>query len=509
MDEPARYHRSLSRQLRRLGLSPTAAPDPVRWAELLRMVSDSYGGSDADRYTMERAIEVSGEEMRSLHAGLTRQARHDALTGLPNRSALAEVLGEALTARWRSGRDVAVLFIDLDGFKLVNDSLGHSAGDELLIRAAERICASVRERDVVARLGGDEFVAVCLDIDDIQVATTIAQRITIQLALPFRIGAQDAIVSASVGIALAGSQPTTSEDLLREADMAMYQAKTTGRSRYVIFADQMRRNVEGRLATEYALRQAIPNGEFELHYQPIVSLPDRTVLSMEALVRWNRPGHGQVFPDNFIPIAEESRLVTVIDCWVVGEACRQAASWPNQDLSVAVNLSVRDLQNSEIVEAMSTALARTGLAPHRLTMELTETTLMSDQASIAVNLGRIHALGVQLAIDDFGTGYSSLSYLRRLPARTLKVDRSFVSALDEDASVAAIISAIVNMGHALGLSVVAEGVEHTSQAEQLQLLGCDAAQGYLFARPRPARDCARYFASAPATADQTLSNHAV
>ena len=500
MGGPPEYHRSLSRQLRRLGLSPTEAPDPALWAQLLCMVSDSYSGSDADRYTMERAIEVSGEEMRSLHEGLTRQARHDALTGLPNRSALAEALGEALTARWQSGRDVAVLFIDLDGFKLVNDTLGHSAGDELLVHAAERICAAVRERDVVARLGGDEFVAVCLDIDNVEMVTAIAQRIATQLAVPFRIGAKDAVVSASVGIALAGSQPITSEDLLREADMAMYQAKTAGHSRYVIFADEMRRSVEGRLATEYALRHAVANDELVLHYQPIVSLPDRRVLSVEALVRWNRPGHGLVYPDSFIPVAEQSRLVTAIDCWVVGEACRQAASWPNQDISVAVNLSAGDLQNSDIVEAMSTALARTGLAPRRLTMELTETTLMSDQASIAANLGRIHALGVQLAIDDFGTGYSSLSYLRRLPARTLKVDRSFVTALDEDDSVAAIISAIVNMGHALGLTVVAEGVEHAGQADRLYLLGCDAAQGYLFAQPRPARDCARYFTAEPVAA---------
>ena len=242
------------------------------------------------------------------------------------------------------------------------------------------------------------------------------------------------------------------------------------------------------MATENALRHAIANGELVLHYQPIVRLDGREPISMEALVRWQRPGHGLIAPDAFIPIAEESNLITALDCWVVQEACREAASWSDQSLSVSVNLSARDLLRDDIVNAMSVALQKTGLAPRRLVMELTETTLMSDSSTIVNNITRIHALGVQLAIDDFGTGYSSLSYLRRLPARTVKIDRSFVSIMDSDAAARAIVKAVVDMAHALDLDIVAEGVEREAQAELLLSLGCDAAQGYLFARPQPPGD---------------------
>jgi len=326
---------------------------------------------------------------------------------------------------------------------------------------------------------------VCADVDDFDAVVAIARRINAQLETPFRIGAQDSVVTASIGITRSGPGQPSAEELLRRADMAMYEAKTGGRSQYMIFDENMRQQLDGRLATEGALRHGIGNSELTLHYQPIVALDSSRPIGMEALVRWQRPGFGLVTPDAFIPIAEESNLITAIDCWVIKEACRQAALWPDQSLSIAVNLSARDLLRDDVVNAMSAALQDTGIAPRRLVMELTETTLMSDSATISKNIARIHSLGVQIAIDDFGTGYSSLSYLRKLPAHTLKIDRSFVSVVDEDRVTQAIVRAMIDMARALDLEVVAEGVERESQADLLRDLGCVSAQGYLFGRPGP------------------------
>jgi diguanylate cyclase len=487
VDNRRSYHRSLDRQLRRLGLSAVDAPDATGWSRMLGVVNAAYREAEADRYTLERSIEVSSEEMRELHDVLRRQACQDVLTGLPNRAALVEVLGAALAARRHGARTVAVLFIDLDGFKLVNDSLGHSAGDELLLHAADRIRTAVRERDVVARLGGDEFVVVCADVEHLDTATAVAGRIMAELEQPACVGGHDAVISASIGIALAGVEEVGSDDLLRKADMAMYEAKAGGRSQVVIFDDDMRRRVDSRLSTATALRQAVGRAEFLLHYQPIVRLSDRRMIGLEALVRWNRPGVGLVPPDAFIPVAEEIRLITTIDSWVLREACRQFAGWSGgtPDSSVAVNLSARDLQSPDLIAVVRDALRHSGLPPARLTLELTESTLVTGNAVVAANLTWLRGLGVRLAIDDFGTGYSSLSYLRQIPAQILKLDRSFVSGLDTDDAACALVGAIVAMGHALGLEIVAEGVERPGQAEQLRRLGCDAAQGYLFARPQP------------------------
>lgn len=481
------YHRGLQRQLRRLGLSDVDPPDATGWSKMLGLVNAAYREAEADRYTLERSIEVSSDEMRELHDVLRRQAREDVLTGLPNRAALTDVLDSALAERHRRGRDVAVLFIDLDGFKLVNDSLGHSAGDQLLLHAADRIRASIRDSDVVARLGGDEFVVVCRDVENVDMAIGVAQRIMAELDRPVRIGGQDAVVSASIGIAQTGVEDIAADDLLRNADMAMYQAKAGGRGQLVLFDDAMRRQIDGRLSTESALRQAANRGELVLHYQPIVRLSDHHLIGMEALVRWDRPGRGVVLPGAFIPVAEETRLITAIDAWVVQVACEQFAGWSGASAksTIAVNLSAHDLQSPDIVEVVREALRRSGLSPERLTLELTESTLLAGGATVAANLAWLRALGVRLAIDDFGTGYSSLSYLRQIPAQILKLDRSFVSGLDTDAAARAVVGAIVTMGHALGLLVVAEGVEESDQADQLRSLGCDAAQGYFFARPQP------------------------
>ncbi len=490
-------HVSLSRQLRRLALSTDVPPTRTQWSVLLKVVSDSYADSDADRYTLERSIEISSEEMRALHDVLSDRALTDSLTGLPNRAALCALLDEELLAIAGRPVNLALLFIDLDGFKRVNDSLGHAAGDELLIRVAERIRASVRADDVVARLGGDEFVVCCRDLADRTLVPVIARRIVEQVEVPFRIGGQNVAIGASVGIAYARpdgeavAPVSDSEELLGRADLAMYEAKTTGRSRFVVFDQQMGRRAEDRLATENDLRRAVHRDELVLHYQPIFDFAATRLIGLEALVRWNRPGHGLVQPDDFIPIAEQSRLITTLDAWVLRRACLDAATWPDDNLGVSVNISVRDLQHQDVVTAVSDALHASGLRPGRLTLELTETTLMSDSPAVALNLAQVEALGVQLAIDDFGTGHCSLSSLRDLPSRTVKIDRTFIDTIARDPVSASIVGAIITMAHAVGQRVVAEGVETVEQADQLRLLGCDSVQGYLYGRPQPldSADC--------------------
>jgi diguanylate cyclase (GGDEF)-like protein len=478
-------HRTLCRQLRRAGIASGDMPDLKSWQRFLRTVSTTYTEADDERYTLERSIEVSSREMRGLHAVLSRQALQDALTGLPNRAALVAHLDTVLAA-CRPGRQVGVLFVDLDGFKLVNDSLGHAAGDELLVRAAERIRGCLRHDDVVARLGGDEFVVVGSCAADETTLAQVAARICAQLSAPFRIGEQDAVVSASVGIATTATTATgdeTAEDLLRCADLAMYAAKTQGKARTVSYDASMQESVDAKLSVRSALGLAVRRNELRLLYQPIVSLEDGAVLGAEALVRWERPGYGLLGPDEFIPVAEESPLISAVDQWVVLEACRRAAGWCAQGGTVAVNVSARTLEDDRIVNAVSGALHRSGVAPHRLTVEITETSLLSGSATVARNLQSLRELNVNLSLDDFGTGYSSLSQLRVTSVEVLKIDRSFVSVMDEDASAAAIVAAIVAMGHALGQTVVAEGVERSSQARLLREMGCDAAQGWLFGRP--------------------------
>ena len=479
-------HRTLRRQLRRLVLSPDAAPGPDEWGRLLAAVSATYQGADDDRYTLERSIEISSGEMRALHDELSEQARHDVLTGLPNRMALLEQLPGALAAARRHGGDVAVLFIDLDGFKAVNDHLGHAAGDELLIRSAERIRRVVRTEDVVSRLGGDEFVVLSSAPSGELDAARVGARIVEALESPFRIREQESFVSASVGIAVRGQDAITGEDLLRQADLAMYRAKERGRGLVVLFDDAMHAAAQERADLESALRCGIDRGELVLHYQPLVRLADGEIEGYEALVRWDRPGHGLIGPDTFIAVAERGPLILAIGRWVLHEACREAAGWADPTLRLAVNLGARELAQDGAVGCVSDALQRSGLAPSRLTIELTESTMLSDKESVTANVQRLRRLGVRTAIDDFGTGYSSLSHLREVPASSLKIDRSFICDLDRVSTAPAIVGAIVTMGHALGLDVVAEGVERPAQLELVRALGCDTAQGFLLGRPAPA-----------------------
>ncbi|PRY11506.1 putative bifunctional diguanylate cyclase/phosphodiesterase [Kineococcus rhizosphaerae] len=478
------FHRTLGRQLRRAGIDPAEAAGP--WRELLEAVSAVYAEADDERYTLERSLEVSTREMRGLHEVLSRQAMHDTLTGLPNRAALLVDLQARLSAGRSRRGTVAALFIDLDGFKQVNDSLGHAAGDELLVRAAERIRSCLRPDDLVARLGGDEFVVVC-DVPDEPgergAVARIAGRIGAQLATPFRLDTHDAVVSASIGLAESRDGGTDAETLLRRADLAMYDAKVSGKARTSVFDDAMQSDVDARLSVRSALGDAVRGGQLRLHYQPLVSLADGRVLGAEALVRWQRPGHGLLAPDAFVPVAEETALITEVDRWVVGEAVRRAAGWCRAGGSVAVNLSPRSLEGDAVLDALSSALHRWRVPARSVVLEITETGVMSTSGAADRVLAGLLDLGAVLSVDDFGVGHSSLARLRRTRAQVLKVDRSLVADVDRDDASRSVVAAVVAMAHALGMVVVAEGVERAAQADVLRAVRCDQAQGWFFGRP--------------------------
>ena len=484
--QPGELHRTLQRQLRRLGLDSACGPDASGWAQLLQTVSATYQGADDDRYTVERSIEISSAEMRVLYDELlATQARRDALTGMPNRIAVLEHLNTALASARRHGASVAVLLINIDGFELVNDRVGQTGGDQLLIDAGERIATCVRVEDIVARVGGDEFAVLSRSTPDALDASRMGERIVAALEEPFSIGEHKTFVSASVGVSLMTGMGDTAEGLLRHAELAMHRAKDQGGARAVQFDAAMQKRAQEYAELESAVRQALERREFVLHYQALLGVADRTVEGYEALIRWNRPGHGLVGPDQFIPMAERSAVISLIGRWVVGEACREAAAWP-EPWQVSVNLGAQELTNEDVVDSVADALARSGLEPSRLVIELTESTMLSGKENVPSNLAHLRELGVGIAIDDFGTGYSSLSHLRVVPATTLKIDRSFVDDLDRVGTAPAIIGAIITMGHALGLNIVAEGVERREQLDLLSVLGCDTAQGFLLARPVPA-----------------------
>jgi diguanylate cyclase (GGDEF)-like protein/PAS domain S-box-containing protein len=419
---------------------------------------------------------------------LVYQAFHDALTGLANRQLFADRVEQALRRSGRTGDDVAVLFLDLDGFKNVNDSLGHAAGDDLLREVADRLGAAVRSSDTVARLGGDEF-AVLLEQrrGPIEEAVIVADRILGALATPVVVEGQTMSVGASVGISL-GSVESTAASLLRDADVAMYRAKAAGRGRWVVHDADMRAEAAERLRLETDLLGVLDGEELRLLYQPVIDLTTGEIVKLEALLRWEHPELGTIAPDRFIPIAEANGMILPIGAWVLREACRQLADWRERHpersrLAMAVNVSARQVASPLLVDHVVEALQRSGLEPRALTLELTESTLVEDPGSAAGRLGALRELGIRLAIDDFGTGYSSLSYLRQFPLDILKIDRSFISTITEPGHVPAIVRGLLDLGRTLGLTTVAEGVELELQQEQLRAIGCDYAQGYYFARP--------------------------
>jgi diguanylate cyclase (GGDEF)-like protein len=419
---------------------------------------------------------------------LNHQALHDPLTGLPNRVLLVDRLTLALARLHRQHATLAVLFVDVDQFKVINDSLGHDQGDRLLVLMAERLTNAVRPGDTVARFGGDEFVVLCEDLNGEAEAVSIGERIREMAATPLLLDGRDYFVTVSTGIACTGSPDMPAADLLRDADSAMYQAKQTGRARSAVFAQSMRTRAVRRLETELALREAISHGHLRAHYQPIVNLTTGRMDAVEALVRWEDPTNGMIMPDEFIPIAEETGLILPLGEWVLGEACRQAQTWRTEHpqlshLGISVNLSGRQIAQSDLITVVANVLADTGLPPGRLVLEITESALMADAEQAITVLRGLKNLGVRLSIDDFGTGYSSLSYLKKFPVDILKIDRSFVDGLGVEDDDSAIVQATINLAHSLGLTTVAEGTETPEQVRALIDLGCDKAQGYFFSRP--------------------------
>jgi len=419
---------------------------------------------------------------------IAHQAFHDALTGLANRALFFDRIEQALRRHARSGRDTAVLFLDLDGFKTVNDSLGHAAGDDMLRQVAHRLSRSVRDGDTVARLGGDEFGVLIEDSRDaLREAQVVAERILETLSTPFTIAEHLLALSASIGIA-GGDAAATATSLVRDADVAMYRAKTSGKAQWLLYDSEMRTAAAERLRLATDLATALERDEFALVYQPVIELQTDRVVAFEALLRWHHPELGLVRPDRFIPLAEESGLIVPIGRWVLDQACKAASRWRREfpelsDLAIAVNVSGRQLTARSFVDDVTHALADAGLDPTALVLEITETSLVHDSLAAAARLHEVHALGIRLAIDDFGTGYSSLSYLRQFPFDILKIDQSYIEGIVERDGLPALVRAMLDLGRTLQLEVVAEGVEQEVQRDHLRLEHCDLAQGYLFAQP--------------------------
>jgi diguanylate cyclase (GGDEF)-like protein len=451
---------------------------------------------------IERAAHVAGIaiERKRAEQTLVHNALHDSLTNLPNRALFLDRLQHEFTrAKRHDDYKFAVLFIDIDGFKTVNDSLGHAIGDDLIIEVGRRLTRFLRHDDIIARqesnadedslarLGGDEFTVLLEDIKDPSDAIRAAQRIQNALTAPHMLDGHEVYTSVSIGIALSSATQNTAEDLLRDADIAMYRAKSLGKARCEVFDVTMHRHAVERLRLETDLRIALDRKEFCVHYQPIISVDTRKLTGFEALVRWNRPQVGLVGPDKFIKVAEETGLIIAIDKWVLEEACRQMQMWHSlyafaSELTISVNLSPKQFTKPNLAQEIHAVVDSTKLSPSFLNLELTETIAMSDAEKTRTILSELKAVGARLSIDDFGTGYSSLSYLRRFPVDILKIDRSFVSNMNVDDN-RKIVATMIALAHNLGLRVVAEGTETEEQFRQLQDLKCELAQGYLFSPP--------------------------
>jgi len=456
-----------------LGISPAA---------LYQAVAMVQGTLDV---TLVRVSECFEAERRRTDAELAFMATHDALTALPNKTLIVDRLEQMLVRSRRSRTPVAAMLIDLDNFKDINDTLGHTAGDELLRAVAQRLDAVVRDVDALGRLGGDEFVVIVSELSPGVGFEPIAERLSDALKRPFKLESGDTpfTVSASVGIAV--SRMTSAEELLRDADIAMYRAKREGKSRFVVFESEMQHDVRGRIELEADLRDALAKHQFFVVYQPTIDLRDMRPTGVEALIRWRHPTRGVVVPNDFIPLLEETGLVIDVGRWILHEACRQGAAWrqAGQAIGMAVNVSARQLETDEFIADVKDALSQSGLDANALTLEITETALMHDVETTARRLSAIKRLGVRIAIDDFGTGYSSLARLQRFSVDALKIDRSFTATLTESPDGETLIHTLIQLGKALSIETLAEGIEQQQELSLLQEERCDSGQGFLFARP--------------------------
>ena len=430
-------------------------------------------------------------ERRRAEQQIAHMARHDALTDLPNRVLLREQLEHELK-RVKRGEIIAMLCLDLDHFKSVNDTLGHPIGDELLKLVADRLRGCTREPDTIARLGGDEFAIIMTQLRQPSDAAVLARRIRTSVSRPYQVDGHQIISDISIGISIAPVDGTEPDQLLKNADMALYGAKADGRGTYRFFEAEMDKRMKERRDLEMDLRQALTNGEFELHYQPLVNLQTNEITAFEALLRWHHPAKGLISPADFIPIAEETGLIVSIGEWVLRTACKETANWPDH-VKVAVNLSPAQLKTKNLVSIVKDALADCGMAPERLQLEITETMLMQNTFATLAMLHELRKLGVQIAMDDFGTGYSSLSYLRSFPFDKIKIDRSFIQDLANGAEPRAIVHAVAGLAKCLNMISTAEGVETQQQLDTLQAVGCTEMQGYLFSKAKPADEIVELF----------------
>ena len=445
----------------------------------------------AERTSAMEALAASELQLQEL-------ALYDSLTGLANRRLLLDRLAHALVRARRQGSCLGVIFVDLDRFKAVNDGFGHDAGDALLCEVAERLRTHVRETDTAARFGGDEFVILCEDVPDEQELRDLAERVLSALSRPVSILGVERHVSASIGVAYSRDGHGEPDNLLLDADRAMYRAKELGRGRYVVFDGELRQVLDGRRQLEADLRGALNRGELRLHYQPIVDLPSGAVTGLEALVRWQHPVHGLLSPAAFVPLAEETGLVVPLGRWVLREACQQLRAWQEvtPGLSVAVNVSAQQLEAGELVQDVAEILAETGVDPGSLCLELTETSLLDAKEATVASVEALRRIGVSIALDDFGTGYSSLTHLHRFPVDVIKIDRSFVALLLTDPHAKTIVTTVLRLADDLGVQALAEGVETSEQLAELHRLGCKQAQGYLFRRPEPAHELQSFLLAA-------------
>ena len=425
-------------------------------------------------------------ERRRLEQQLTHQAFHDPLTGLANRALFRDRVSHALAVARRRGHPITVLFLDVDDFKTVNDTLGHAEGDRLLIAAAERFLACARSADTVARLGGDEFAILIEGADGRE---GLPDRLGAAMAHPFTLSGNQLRVTASIGVATA-SGDDTADDLLRNADVAMYAAKRRGKGRAATYESRMYADIRQRVDLEAALRQGIERNELTLHYQPIVQLRSGAIYGMEALLRWDHPEYGRMLPQHFVPLAEETGLIVQLGAWVLAEGCRQLEAWrrtyPDIPLAMSINISGRQLQGAGLEDALRQALAASGVDPSAVVLEITESVLMQETEAVLERLQQLKALGVRLAIDDFGTGYSSLSYLQRFPIDILKIAKPFVEEVSQGADRSALARAIIGLGDTLRLATIAEGIEMAEQRAALLELGCTLGQGHHFWPALPA-----------------------
>jgi diguanylate cyclase (GGDEF)-like protein len=432
-------------------------------------------------------------ERRRAEAKIAYMAQHDALTELPNRLRLYEQLGQTLL-RSKRGEHVAVFCLDLDRFKDVNDAHGHPVGDLLLKSVADRLRQCIRDTDVVARLGGDEFAIMQAGASQPTEATSLASRLIEAIGAPYALGSHQVTVEVSIGIALAPGDGLEAEQLLKNADLALYRAKSDGRGLYRFFEPEMDARMQARRTLEMDLRKAIANGEFELFYQPLVDMKTEYVTGFEALIRWHHPERGMIPPLDFIAVAEDTGLIVPIGDWVLRQACAEAATWPS-DVKIAVNLSPIQFKSKGLLPSVISALAASGLSPNRLELEITESVLLQDGDATLAILHELRGLGIRISMDDFGTGYSSLSYLRKFPFDKIKIDQSFIFSMSDHNDSLAIVRAVIAMGSGLGIATTAEGVETPEQFKQLKLEGCTEVQGYLFSAPRPAAEVKGLLAS--------------